>query len=87
MVDDEGTRTTGTEPAAAAAWDAGDLACGELLLELRRRMLRLGPGEVLLLRATDPAAPLDVPAWCWSTGHGLVGDAPPKYWIRRKREE
>lgn len=65
-------------------YDAGDLACGELLIELRRRMLGLGPGDVLRVRATDPAAPLDIPAWCWTTGHRLDRDSHPTYWIRKK---
>ena len=69
-----------------AFYDAGDLACGELLIELRRRMIGLGPGEVLLVRATDPAAPLDIPAWCWTTGHRLVQDRPPLYGIRKKED-
>lgn len=76
---------TGTE-AGEAFYDAGDLACGELLIELRRRILALRPGEVLQVRATDPAAPLDIPAWCWTTGHGLEREKHPRYWIRRKEE-
>jgi TusA-related sulfurtransferase len=79
----EGEEATGA-PAAAASYDAGDLSCGELLIELRRRMLDLGPGDVLSVRATDPAAPLDIPAWCWTTGHRLEREEHPRYWIRRK---
>lgn len=36
------------------------------------------PGTVVHVIATDPAAPLDLPAWCHMTGHhylGLVRDA------------
>jgi tRNA 2-thiouridine synthesizing protein A len=71
---------------AEAAYDAGDLGCGELLIELRARMLALRPGGILCLRATDPGAPLDIPAWCHTTGHGLVGNDPPDYRIRRKED-
>ena len=67
-------------------YDAGDLGCGELLIELRRRVLRLRPGELLSVRATDPAAPLDIPAWCFMTGHALVEERPPVYRIRRKED-
>jgi tRNA 2-thiouridine synthesizing protein A len=83
MLEDEGS--TGTD-AGQAFYDAGDLACGELLIELRRRMLGLGPGDLLLVRATDPAAPLDIPAWCWTTGHRLEQDRHPMYGIRKKEE-
>ena len=41
--------------AADAEWNAGDLGCGELVLELRGRMLALRPSGVLRLIATDPA--------------------------------
>ena len=72
--------------AEKAFYDAGDLSCGELLIELRRRMLDLAPGDVLRVRATDPAAPLDIPAWCWTTGHGLEQERHPMYWIRKKED-
>lgn len=65
-------------------WDAGALACGELVLELKMRMDRLRPGQVLKLIALDPGAPADLPAWCRLTGHSLVSQAHPMYWIRRK---
>ncbi len=81
----EDTGRAGTE-AVAASYDAGDLSCGELLIELRARILALRPGEILQVRATDPAAPLDIPAWCWSTGHGLTKQEHPRYWIRRKED-
>lgn len=71
-------------PSPDAEYDAGDLGCGDLLMELRRRILALRPGAVLRLRTTDPGAPADVPAWCRLTGHTLVAAAPPAYDIRRK---
>ena len=81
MQEERGSTGTGAEK---AFYDAGDLACGELLIELHRRMTGLGPGDVLRVRATDPAAPLDIPAWCHLTGHGLTREGHPMYWIRRK---
>ena len=56
-------------PAADAEWDAGDLGCGELVLELVLRMRRLAPGQVLRLVARDPGAPADMP--------GVVPDDRP----------
>ena len=44
------------------------------------------PGAVLAVTARDPAAPLDIPAWCFSTGHRLAAESPPLYWIRRKED-
>jgi tRNA 2-thiouridine synthesizing protein A len=73
-------------------WDAGDLGCGELVLELRFRIEQLEPGALLRLVAVDPGARADLPAWCrltghaWCrlTGHALVAADHPVYLIRRK---
>lgn len=57
--------------------DGGDRRCVLLLIELRGLVDSLDPGTVVHLRATDPAAPIDLPAWCHLTGHdylGVVGD-------------
>jgi len=74
----------GDAPRPDAAWDAGDLACGELVVDLFLRMRAMAPGQHLLLTATDPGARHDIPAWCRLTGHRLVVDAPPRFLIRRK---
>lgn len=66
-------------------WDAGDLACGELVLDLRLRMRKLASGQVLRLTALDPGAPADIPAWCRMTGHHLLhsDSAAHLYFIQR----
>jgi len=69
---------------AEAVWDAGDMGCGELLLELRARVAGLRPGQVFELIAHDLGAPADIPAWCRLTGHTLVSQKHPVYRIRRK---
>jgi tRNA 2-thiouridine synthesizing protein A len=68
----------------AASWDAGDMACGDLVLALRVRLNALPAGAVLRVTARDPAAPEDLPAWCRLTGHRLLRAAHPEYDIRRK---
>ena len=55
-----------------ARWDAGELGCGDLVLELRARLEAMRPGQLLLLTARDPGARADIPAWCRMTGHTLV---------------
>jgi tRNA 2-thiouridine synthesizing protein A len=67
-----------------AEWDAGDMACGDLVLELRRRLTAVAPGRVLMVTALDPGAPEDLPAWCTLTGHALVYACHPLYLIRRR---
>ena len=73
-----------TSAAPNDTWDAGDMACGELVLKLRLRLKSMQPGQVLLLIAQDPGAPADIPAWCSLTGHSLLSAEPPQYWIQRK---
>lgn len=67
-----------------AEWDAGDMGCGDLVLELRARVEALVAGRVLRLTARDPGARADIPAWCRMTGHALVSAQHPIYLIRRK---
>jgi tRNA 2-thiouridine synthesizing protein A len=69
-----------------AAWDAGDLGCGDLVLQLKFRLSDLAPGEVLQLTARDPGARADIPAWCGLTGHVLLAATHPHYWIRNRGE-
>lgn len=69
---------------ASQSWDAGELGCGDLVLPLKTRMKAMAPGQRLRLRALDPAAPVDLPAWCRLTGHLLVAAAPPDYLIQRR---
>lgn len=53
--------------------DGSGLLCVQLLLQLRRRIADLTPGTIVEVITTDPAAPLDLPAWCHLTGHGYLG--------------
>ncbi|GGV39574.1 sulfurtransferase TusA family protein [Actinomadura sp. LOL_016] len=66
--------------------DGGDRACVRLLLELRGRLADLPSGTIVHLIALDPAAPIDVPAWCHLTGHAYLGPldgaAAPTYALR-----
>jgi tRNA 2-thiouridine synthesizing protein A len=73
-------------PTPEAEWDAGDMGCGELALELRSRLDRLRPGQVLKLTVRDPGGPADIPAWCRLTGQTLVSQHHPVYLIRRKED-
>jgi tRNA 2-thiouridine synthesizing protein A len=69
---------------AAEAWDAGEMACGDLVLALRQRMNALPAGTRLKLTAQDAGATEDIPAWCRMTGHVLLAQHHPHYWIQRK---
>lgn len=74
--------TTG-DPAIDVIVDGGDKACGELLMELHRQLRDCPPGTRVRLLALDPAAPIDIPAWCHLTGHiyggRVAGADTPSY--------
>lgn len=71
-------------PEPAASFDAGEMGCGEIVVELKFRLAELGPGEHLLVHGTDAGLPEDLPAWCRMTGHRLVWAARPLYLIQRR---
>jgi len=82
------SRRLAEAPVASVAdeWNAGELGCGELVLELRNRLTAMKPGARLKLVALDPGAPADIPAWCRMTGHTLVSTQHPVYLIQRKED-
>jgi tRNA 2-thiouridine synthesizing protein A len=72
-------------PAEPVVIDGGDRTCIALLLEVRDRMSDLAAGTVIHVIASDPAAPIDLPAWCYLTGHDYLGSvraATPTYALR-----
>ena len=52
--------------------DAVGLLCPLPVLKLRKRMKPLASGDVIVLRADDPAAVIDVPHFCAEAGHELI---------------
>ncbi|GGY50022.1 hypothetical protein GCM10010363_33630 [Streptomyces omiyaensis] len=65
--------------------DGTGLLCVTLLLRLRKQIEDAPAGTVVHVIATDPAAPLDLPAWCHMVGHDYLGPLPgsqPVYGIR-----
>ncbi|WP_327352773.1 sulfurtransferase TusA family protein [Streptomyces sp. NBC_01304] len=53
--------------------EGAGLRCVQVLLKLRREMVDAPPGSVFHVITDDPAAPLDLPAWCHMTGHTYLG--------------
>ena len=56
--------------------DARGMYCPVPLLRLKRRVRGLDRGRRVVLLATDPAAPLDVAAYCAIEGHEYLGETP-----------
>ena len=52
--------------------DAMGLLCPLPVLKARKRLMAMAEGSVLLMRADDPAAIVDVPHFCTEAGHSLL---------------
>ncbi|MBM3648738.1 MAG: sulfurtransferase TusA family protein [Alphaproteobacteria bacterium] len=57
---------------ATLEYDATGLLCPLPVLRANRKLRELPVGGLLTIRATDPAAEQDFPAYCKQTGHELV---------------
>ena len=67
--------------------DSRGRRCPLPIIDLAKRMPSVGVGEVVRVLADDPAAAVDIPAWCRMRGQefvGAVGDGPG-YDVRRVR--
>lgn len=52
--------------------DATHLLCPLPVLKARKRLKSMANGDILELRADDPAAVIDVPHFCHEAGHALI---------------
>jgi cysteine desulfurase len=65
---------SGEEPALEI--DALGKLCPLPVIELGKRIREVAPGAVVRVLADDPAARLDIPAWCRMTGQDYLGAGP-----------
>ena len=68
--------------------DCRDQPCPMPVIELARHLVEVEVGELIAVVAHDPAARVDVPAWCRMRGQEYVGadtaaDGAPRYVVRR----
>ena len=61
--------------------DARGLLCPLPVLRARKRLLRLDPGALLRVFASDPVARIDMPHFCAEAGHELVEVRDRGTWI------
>lgn len=52
--------------------DARGLRCPEPVMMLHARIRKAAPGEVVRVRADDPASDRDIPTFCEHLGHVLL---------------
>jgi TusA-related sulfurtransferase len=70
--------------------DCRDLPCPMPVIELARHLADVEVGDLLAVVAHDPAAAVDVPAWCRMKEQDYVGadtadDGAPRHVVRRVR--
>jgi|WetSurMetagenome_2_1015567.scaffolds.fasta_scaffold205903_2 hypothetical protein len=65
-------------------YDADDKACGDLIFDLRFFFQPLPAESRVRVTALDPSAPVDLTAWCRSTGHKLIDWHHPYYLIEKR---
>ncbi|WP_101524108.1 sulfurtransferase TusA family protein [Nocardioides houyundeii] len=68
--------------------DCRDLLCPMPVIELARHLDQVQVGQVVAVVARDPAARVDVPAWCRMRGQEYLGsdltdEQVPRYLVRR----
>ena len=68
--------------------DCRGMPCPMPIIELARHLGDVEVGELLAVVARDPAAAVDVPAWCRMKAQDYVGtdtaaDGAPRYVVRR----
>jgi SAM-dependent methyltransferase/TusA-related sulfurtransferase len=76
-------------PAADAVLDGYGQPCGTLEPAMKAEMRGLARGQVLEIRADDPAARLGVPAWSRLAGHALLAtveedDRRTRFFVRKR---
>ncbi len=74
--------------AVALELDCRDLPCPMPVIELARHIGDVAVGELVAVVAHDPAAAVDVPAWCRMKAQEIAGtdtahDGAPRYVVRR----
>jgi cysteine desulfurase len=74
------------QPPASLEIDALGKLCPLPVIELGRRIGAVAIGSVIRVLADDPAARLDIPAWCRMTGQDFLGsESASSFLVRRVR--
>ena len=79
---------TPLDPLPVRVIDCTGRPCPVPVVELARALLAVAPGEVVEVVSDDPAARLDVPAFCRMRGHAFLGEVarPVGTGLRARRD-
>lgn len=62
------------DPEIPVDLDTCGLLCPLPVLKARKRLQSMEQGQILIMKADDPAAMVDVPHFCAEQGHGLLAE-------------
>ena len=65
-------------------FDGGDETCGRVIINLHLYIKDQAPGTKIVVISRDPAAPVELPAWCRMTKNELSKMQHPYYLITLK---
>jgi len=78
---------TARAPTPDLILEAEGLRCPEPVMLIRKSIRTMQDGQVLLIRADDPASKRDVPSFCEHMDHQLLSaqieQAPFQFWIKK----
>ncbi|HMV44880.1 MAG TPA: alpha/beta fold hydrolase [Leptospiraceae bacterium] len=67
-----------------AEWDTGNLSSGEILIQLKKKMANLNPGNILKLKTKDSGLKDALFSWSLLTGNKLIRTKESEFYIKRK---
>ncbi len=70
-----------------ARWVAGEIGCSQLAVGLQRALAELNVGERIEVVVHNEGAEIDIPAWCYMTGHELLDLDHPVYIIQKQGDQ
>lgn len=65
-------------------FDGGEETCGRVIVNLYLYIRHQPPGYRIMVISRDPAAPVELPAWCRMTSNQLTAMQHPYYLITLK---
>ena len=76
-----------TKPHIDARWVAGKVGCSQLAVGLQRALAGVNAGQRVEVVTENEGAEIDIPAWCYMTGHELLVLDHPVYIIQKQGDQ
>lgn len=72
-------------PPQPVVLDCRGQLCPRPVIALARQIAAVAPGELVEVLADDPAARVDIPAWCRMRGQDYLGESDgPRFRVRKR---